>query len=344
MGIVVVRCPGCRGASRVGPEAVGLLVLCPRCSDPFLAVEEAAAVAPAPSRGPARPADRRPRPAATTRPRRSRAEPVAPAGPGAAPHHDPHDPHAEGRGGLPLTVMVGLALVPFAIPLVWLIAPLVAGRPPALSVATPAALAVAFAALCLAVVFTIDWSPATRLKGVVLLLGLAYLSGLSLYFLRKEMVDRVAAVFGPRWTELRLEPKGGPAYQVELPGKPAPENDQPLSAAAVALTCHRAGHGGWAGEFVGVAGVGADPDPAKPDADWFAAAGKALSPRDKGKAVPPTADVPIPGWEWRVGAGRDARTVRVFRTAGAVYYLSAAGPPATGGHAGRMFESFKPAP
>src|SRR5690606_23747809 len=130
-------------------------------------------------------------PGGAGRPRtRGWAEPVAPPidAPGG---HGPPDPlfHSDlAPGGLPLSVMIGLALLPFAIPLVWLAAVLLSGRPPALSLATPAALALSAAVLCLAVVFTVDWSPATRLKGVLMLVGLAYFAGLSLFFLKKDMV------------------------------------------------------------------------------------------------------------------------------------------------------------
>ncbi|HEX4606984.1 MAG TPA: hypothetical protein VH092_02140, partial [Urbifossiella sp.] len=61
---VVVRCTGCSGLARVGPEAVGLLVVCPRCSDPFMADPVSL-----------------PDPAAPPRPRPVRAEPVAPPRP-----------------------------------------------------------------------------------------------------------------------------------------------------------------------------------------------------------------------------------------------------------------------
>ena len=47
---VVVRCTECRGASQVGPEALGLMVVCPRCREPFLALEEATPVAKPPRR------------------------------------------------------------------------------------------------------------------------------------------------------------------------------------------------------------------------------------------------------------------------------------------------------
>src|SRR5262245_58224821 len=207
----VVRCPSCRGASRVAPEAGGLLVACPRCNNSFVAVEEAAPVAPSPPPPPAprprradserdrgvaerrgdEPPEHRPRRPARTR---RTAEPVAP--PNTHPSADGHG-HAEPAARLPVSVLIGLALLPFAIPLLWVIAPLVFGQPPMLSLATPVALAVSASALCLAVVYTIDWSPTTRVKGVLILVGLAYFAGLSLYFLKKDMVDGVRKVIGP---------------------------------------------------------------------------------------------------------------------------------------------------
>ncbi|MBX9624942.1 MAG: hypothetical protein K2X82_14140 [Gemmataceae bacterium] len=266
-----------------------------------------------------------------------------PGGPGAPLVVDPHDPHAVEVGGLPLTVMVGLALLPFAIPLVWLIAPFVAGRPPALTVATPAALAVAFAAMCLAVVFTVDWSPATRLKGVVVLLGLAYFAGLGLYFLRKEMVDRVAAAFGPRWQEFR--PPDG-AYRVELPHRPVPvPGEQPLRGWALSL--HRAARPGWDGVFTCTVGAGRDARKDLDDDAWFAAVERVLLAGRNGAPVGARVAAGggnVPGREWVIHQDRaSARTVRVFRDRAneAVYYLAAddADDPAL---ARRFFDSFRP--
>src|SRR5947209_16560896 len=198
---VVVRCPGCRGESRVGPEVVGQLVLCPRCGGPFVAVEEAVPVVRAAE--PVRPAARSPsertvvgRPASGTQRSRRQAEPIAP------PSKDAEDPHSDlAPGGLPISVLIGLALLPFVIPLLWLLAPLVVG-PPDLSLAAPTALAVAASALCLAVVYTVDWSPVTRVKGVLTLVGLAYSAGIGLYVLDKGVIDRAKAVFvpNPEWT------------------------------------------------------------------------------------------------------------------------------------------------
>src|SRR5262249_36117098 len=72
--------------------------------------------------------------------------------------------------------------------------------------------------LSLAVIYTIDWTPATRVKGVLMLVGLAYFAGISLYFLKKDMLDRVKRAFDPAWHE--FQPPGA-NYKVRMPGKPA---------------------------------------------------------------------------------------------------------------------------
>lgn len=338
---VVVRCPGCRGAAQVGPEAVGLLVVCPRCNDPFLAVEEAAPVA-APAKPSANGASR------PLRPRRDRAEPVSPPDSTRprrrrrdrpetqrpAPTRDPHDPPPEPAGGVPASVLFGLALLPFAIPLLWLIGPLLLTQPPALSAAAPTALAVAAAALCMAVVYTVDWTPATRIKGVLMLVGLSYFAGLSLYFLKKDMVDRVKDFFSPAdaWHELR--PAGG-GYQVRMPGKLSQQvqNGDPMPGWT--LTCFRSARAELAGP-VAVYTVGSGPDakangPADPD-EWFAAAEQAVR-----KAAGPAAEILTregvksvddhPGRQWQVRLPNDdrLRVVRVFRVSGKVYYLAVEG-------------------
>src|SRR5262249_19856974 len=149
MALVTVRCPACRGQSRVEATALGLTVGCPRCGEPFVALEEAELVAPGPRQlvGPRRLID--PLPAYADRPH-------GPADQSAAENQD-HDPHRNPPGGLPVSVLIGLALLPFAIPILWLIASVVVGQPPMLSPAAPVALAVAASILCLAVIYTVDW-------------------------------------------------------------------------------------------------------------------------------------------------------------------------------------------
>ncbi len=346
---VVVRCPGCRGAARVGPEAVGLVVACPRCREPFLAVEDVAPVAPGRPGGPGRsaappvaPPGERPAP-------RGWAEPVAPPPDDEDEYPPPprrrrrdepaeaaHDHAGPPAGGLPTSVLVGLALLPFMIPLVWLIAPLVVGQPPVLSLAAPTALAVAASALCLAVVYTVDWSPATRIKGVLMLVGLSYFAGLSLYFLKQNMVERVKAFFGPdrEWKEVAPQDR---SYRVRMPRNVAQTQDQPMPGWP--LACYRGSEKHLAGaQVVLVAGAGKDPSPDRPNDEWLDEAGRAVF-RGTGAQpgrLQPLAGEPIthqgfPGrqWEVQVPGANAIRIVRVYRAEGTVYYLSAEGPNLT---------------
>src|SRR5438105_9764316 len=249
MGLAVVRCPACRGLSRVEDAAVGLTVQCPLCPATFEAVEEPAPAIPArPPRNPDLPADppRPPRPRRRRRPAPERydrewesdAEP-RPGEPRPAPEPtaDPeHDPHLVPPGPLPASVLIGLALLPLGIPILWLVGPALFGAAPILSVAVPVALAVAAAVLCVSVIYTIDWTPATRVKGVLILVGLAYFAGVSLYFLKKETVDRVSKLWaGTGWVEVN---RGD--CSVKMPHPPRPAADQVVQS--VPVKCSMASH------------------------------------------------------------------------------------------------------
>src|SRR5262245_25162273 len=181
MSLVTVRCPACRRLSRVDAAALELTVACPRCGEAFVALEEAELVAPGPRHPLVPPLPRRvPEPPPVfDAPSRISREP--------APDED-HDPHRHPPGALPVSVLIGLALLPFVIPILWAIAPAVFGQEPMLSWAVPVALAVSASVLCLAVIYTVDWTPATRVKGVLMIVVLAYFAALNLYFLKKQMV------------------------------------------------------------------------------------------------------------------------------------------------------------
>jgi hypothetical protein len=313
---VVVRCPECRGAAQVDPAALDQLVICPRCSGPFLAVQEppvspprAAPVSPPPER-------RAPR-------RRNRAEPIAP--PPSEQPATPADPHDHLHdGGLPASVLIGLALLPFVIPLLWLVAPLAVGQPPALSLAAPAALAVTASALSLAVIYTIDWTPATRVKGVLMLVGLAYFAGFSLYFLKKDMVDRVKRTFDPTWHEFRPP---GQNYKVKLPGKPPmpKEGYQPLGWP---MSCYGTSQPSLIGETHYWVGAGADQNAATEEDAWF----KEVERRLRSDNIPLAAEVESipyegsPGRQWVLTPQQGVtRIVRVYRVKKRVYYLAVEG-------------------
>jgi hypothetical protein len=227
--------------------------------------------------------------------------------------------------------MIGLALLPFAIPLLWLVAPLVVGQEPMLSVAAPAALAVSASVLCLAVVGTVDWTPATRLKGVLMMVGLAYFAGLSLYFLKEKMAARAQEWFGTgqEWHEVN---PADPTYEAKLPGEPGPPTvEHPLKG--VSLTCYAASRKQFTQTFVCVVGSGQDDQPGKGNGDaWFDAATADLVAASGGTLRGQPRKVrhldQYPGREWVIQLPRKGavRVVRVYRAAGRVYYLAAEGP------------------
>jgi hypothetical protein len=272
--LLVIRCPKCRGASRVDEPDLGQMVQCPQCADAFTAIEEAELVAPGPR---ARGADFDP-PS-----RRSPEPPPEPPSfddeddtppPEPTPDRDAvpttqtdaeFDPLREPPGSLPASVLVGLALLPFLIPILWVIAPAVTGVEPVLSLGSALALAVSASVLCLAVIYTVDWRPRTRIRGVLLLVVLSYATGVTLYLLKKEWVDRVKRFFGvhPGWSVFHV-PTGG--YQVKLPGPAEKVDKKDLPTDLANLACHQAaqrGLGGAGGDGVFVVGSG-EAKPANP--------------------------------------------------------------------------------
>jgi len=323
----VVRCPNCRGACRVAPEAIGLLVVCPRCNGPFLAVEEAP-VAPPPAPRPRRRPEPAPAGGRPARPRRS-AEPVTP--PGGHPGHDA-PPHAD-PGRLPVSVLIGLALLPFAIPILWLIAPAVVGQEPMLSWAVPVALAVSASILCLAVIYTIDWSPGTRVKGVLMIVALAYFAALNLYFLKKQMVDEVRKFFGAGkdWVEVSAD-----GYRVKMPTKPTQTDEQPMGQ-FVRLTCCRSSQKPpFIGEYYFVAGssksLGEEVPKGPAETDkWYNRAVDQIVAQSggthRGRIQYPTQQDSFIGRELEIEfADGRVRVVRIFLIKDRVYYLSVEGP------------------
>jgi len=343
MSLAVVRCPACRGASRVSADALGHMVGCPRCQVPFVAEEEIQVVQPVARAGKPKPAARPAVPVAPPRrPDPPAYTPAADAPDGAAPTiPDPeHDPHLPPVAGLPVSVLVGLALLPFGIPLAWRVAPLLTGQEAALSLAVPVALAVAAAALCLGVVYTIDWTAATRIKGVLMLVGLAYLSAAGLYFLKKDMMDLVRSWGeGPnRWHHVASK-EGN--WQVRMP-EPATEDKPPQEPWAGMKPA-----AGWKASY--------SPDPDQAGYDYWFAVSKpdplANTPDDawfdrvrdqlKKEYGEPTSQETLhhqekpdaPGREWTFPrGGQTVRVVRVFVIKGRVFFLSAEGPELTAKH------------
>jgi hypothetical protein len=255
----------------------------------------------------------------------------------AAGHDAEHDPHRTPIGRLPLSVLVGMALMPFGIPLLWFVTPYVTGQEAALSMAVPISLAVAASALCLGVVYTIDWTGTTRVKGVLMLVGLAYLSAAGLYFLKKDLVDSVQRLgMGDpnRWNDVTLD---GGSCKVKMPGRAFKDDRQPLAGVAHMSEGRRAQYladpqDGPQYEYLIALGKPNAAAGKRDDDAWFNRVGEKLK---EGGGTLVEGPKPIPheegtGRQWTFKfADNKYRIVQVFAIKDRVYFLSAEGPNLT---------------
>lgn len=299
-----------------------------------MALEEVPVVVPA-TRAAPRPDPARVRPAEPPPPPEPAPGPAAePAAVGPDLEHDPHTPHA---AGLPVSVLIGLSLLPFGIPLAWVVAPFLTGFEPALSLAVPVALAVSASALSLGVVYTIDWRAATRVKGVLMLVGLAYLTGAGLFFLKQQLLERLQRYFhaGPVWVEFPLTGGPGRFATVRVPDKVLGENPpgRPLPLPGTAhVGCARVLHRTAANEpYEYTIGWASAPAGAPFDADWWDRVGAHLSrehnaPRPVAPRAVRPADERLTCREWTFPHGPDTAFVRVYVAGSRAFYLAVQGP------------------
>src|SRR6516225_5203022 len=124
-----VRCPVCRGVTKVETRSVGEPISCPRCDSPFRAVPEARV--------------------------RSAWAAVAADGTELAP------------AGRPTSFLLGLTLLPFGLPFLWYLASRVTNAEPIFSVLVAVAVSASAAGLGLGVALTRDWSSGTRVKVIL---------------------------------------------------------------------------------------------------------------------------------------------------------------------------------
>lgn len=168
-----VRCPYCDELSRVPDAAVGQYVACPSCQRPFSAVPEPLDEDPDPPR----------REVPTVYPAKKRAIPVV--RPTAEDDYDPDAADADGGK----SVLFGLALLPFVIPLLWILGPTLTGKEAIFTFALPMAIAVSSAGLCLGVVLAADWSFATKVKSILAIVFVMHFLAALLYFMKAEWVE-----------------------------------------------------------------------------------------------------------------------------------------------------------
>jgi hypothetical protein len=227
---------------------------------------------------------------------------------------------------LPVSVLVGLALLPFGIPLLWWAAPTITGKEATLSLAVPVSLAIAASTLCLGVVYTIDWTGTTRIKGVLMLVCLAYLSAAGLYFLKKDMLDRLRGLFEPgtRWKWVQSDE----GFLVRMPAPIDDAKDSPIprmrmtGKKAMFLTESDDKY-----QYLAVAGAPEKPVPNQDPAALYDTIGKHLAVNGK---ITDDCDVKLfrtghPGHQWTVQIAGNVRVVQVYVDQGRVYYLSVEG-------------------
>lgn len=355
-GTFIVRCPACKGASRVEPGALGETVACPRCHEPFLALEEVPVVVPVvryKRRSPLAPPEFQPPVVPVVVPE-SRLQIDETEGERGPDHeHDPHTPHA---AGLPLSVLIGLSLLPFGVPLLWAVAPFLTGFEPALSIAVPIALAFSASALSLGVVYTIDWRAMTRVKGVFMLVGLSYLTGAGLFFLKQQLLEQLQQAFdtGPQWRDHPFDGDGA-SFRVRLPVAPVKERQppDPLPLPDTAQSgCARASFLARANDVHSyVVGWGRAEAKAKFDADWIDRVSDKLSrANNAANSVRPVRVDPRPGtsagYQWKFPRENATQFVRVYVGGGRVYYLAVLtpNPDPDGEFVDQFFKSFRLSP
>ena len=216
--IYAVRCSSCQNLSRVGGDALGQMVGCPHCGISYVAeaVAETSTVAtPNPSR---------PVPAQPTRARPRREVPVV-----YPTKHESHGHDEETEQPGPKPILFGIALLPFGVPLLWLIGPFVGIKEPVFSFATPVALAVGLAGLCLGIAYAAAWKTGTKIKAMMMLILLGYGTAGFLYFIKKEWAQEVRKHIGPPILDWKdFQPPDDKAYKVSLPGIPKPVTVSPL--------------------------------------------------------------------------------------------------------------------
>ena len=189
-------------------------------------------------------------------------------------------------------------------------------------------MAVAASALCLGVVYTIDWTAMTRVKGVLILVGLSYLSAAGLFFLKKDLMDRVRvwADASQRWSVVSLN---GGKCQVKMPGNAVRDDGQPLNGFAEMKEGRQSlflpdPPSGPRYEYRFAVG---QPDGARKTVDdaWFAHVGEKLQQNARGGRLigdPQTVKfVNGVGREWTFDVGDATRIVRVYVVGDRVYYL-----------------------
>ena len=209
--IHAVRCPHCQSLSRVNSEVIGRAVVCPQCSEPFTAAAD-------PTIAPVLAA--KPKVARRVQHSAQISEPPVLA----RVLHSGHDHHDVSEGPPPM--LVGLALMPVGIPLLWLAVRVATGQAPVFSYAAPVAIALGLCGVGIGVVFAQRFSTATKVKTILALTLMGYMLGGFVFFMKKEWAEAVRKNFSPSKREFRPFTPSSKAYTVSVPWQESTAEEQ----------------------------------------------------------------------------------------------------------------------
>ncbi len=254
-----------------------------------------------------------------------------PPPPVVAPVTDPDPlPPADGLTG----VLLGLALLPLGVPLLWLVGRLTLAAEPVFSFAAPLAVGLGMAGLAVGVGLVGRWSHATRVRAVLALVAGGYLTGGVLFVVPKDWPAGARRLFGPTNIQWKRFSPPDKAYSTNVPDGPAPAADAgpvdgwPLRAFTAVAGKPDDRRGVWAVRYTLAAGVPPG-DAAAADDAWFAAVRDAVVAASGGTL---TAEEPLtvsnrPARELRLTLANRAthRVVRLVRAKDTLVYAAAEG-------------------
>ena len=303
-----VRCPVCRGVTKVETRSVGEPISCPRCDSPFRAVPEARV--------------------------RSAWAAVAADGTELAP------------AGRPTSFLLGLTLLPFGLPFLWYLASRVTNAEPIFSVLVAVAVSASAAGLGLGVALTRDWSSGTRVK-VILALGLlTYGTGGLLYLLKKEWVEVLRKQIGRGDVQWRPFDAPDKSFHVKMPGRTEPAESPLPDWTLTAVRVLEQNQFGATDTFLVAYGQFPKDLRALAEDAWFDKVKPLVAPDGAGKLIAekPVSQQGFAGREYCLVLpdGGTNRIVRVFRVKNLAYLLLVEGTalPPNHGDVKTFFNSF----
>ncbi len=163
---IPVLCPKCQEFSQIPALARGQTVLCPFCNHSFRAESSTFEIPTV-----------YPKPTKVTDDFDYRI-------------HDQVDPTG------PKNVLFGLALLPFIIPLLWILGPTITGKEAIFTFTLPMAIAISSTGLCMGIVLAAEWTFATRVKGILAIVLVMHFCSGFLYFLKTEWVELIRKELG----------------------------------------------------------------------------------------------------------------------------------------------------